>query len=398
MHLAARRAAEFGVEIAGSVQFNLPVAMARKDRIVKGIISGIYDALDKRKDSIRFLRSPATFVNAHEVETGDDRVIFNKAIIATGARAGIPPVPGLEEVGFITNREALALTRMPESLIVIGGGYVGIELAQMYSRFGSHVVLLGRNRQLTPGEEPDLARRLAAYLKKEGLEVHTSATVTQVEQRDGLKVVTAHIKGASQQFSAEQILVAAGRVPNTTGLGLENAGVEVTKRGAIVVDAQLRTSMPHIFAIGDVCGGYMFTHRATYDGPIAALNAVKDSGRETDYRVLPRAVFSVPTLAAVGLTESEALARGHQIRVGKAQAVGGRSNALGDTRGMLKVILEEDTNVILGFHILAPHADDLIHEAVVAMHDHGTIERISKSIHVHPTLSELVKSVAKAAR
>jgi pyruvate/2-oxoglutarate dehydrogenase complex dihydrolipoamide dehydrogenase (E3) component len=202
--------------------------------------------------------------------------------------------------------------------------------------------------------------------------------------------------GEEIEFRAEAVLLAAGRVANTDILGLSEAGISANKRGFIEIDDQLRTSQPHIWAIGDVKGGWMFTHVATYDGPIVALNAVKRVGRTVDYRVVPRVIFSDPTFAAVGLTEAEARQQGYDVVVGSVPVDGARPKAIGDTRGGLKAVVNNSTGEILGFHVLAPHGDDLLHEAVAAMHDHGSIERISKSIHVHPTLSEMIKAAAKA--
>jgi len=219
-----------------------------------------------------------------------------------------------------------------------------------------------------------------------------------VRSDGGERLVHAMVKGESHEFRAEAILVATGRVGNIDALGLEQAGVATTKHGFITVDEQLRTNQPHIWAIGDVKGGWMFTHVAGYDGAIAALNAVKDAGKTVDYRVVPRAVFSDPTLASVGLTEDEARARGHQIVVGRVPVAGARPMAIGEVKGMLKAVVDKTSGEILGFHVLAPHGDDLLHEAVAAMHGNGGIERISKSIHVHPTLSEMVKSAARAAK
>jgi pyruvate/2-oxoglutarate dehydrogenase complex dihydrolipoamide dehydrogenase (E3) component len=398
MHLAARRAAEFGVEIQGPVHLNLRRVVERKNGIVQGIVDGIYAGLQRRREAITLLRGQARFLNDHEIDTGDARISFGKAIIATGARRSQPPVEGLEQVPYLTNRTALLLEELPRRMVVMGGGYVGIEFAQMYARYGTQVTLLGRNRQLAPGEDAELAGLLAQYLREEGLDVHTSTPVTRVRRQGGETVVTALVDGEERDFVCDALLVATGRVGNTDELGLAQAGVESHGRGFVQVDEQLRTSQPHIWAIGDVKGGWMFTHVATYDGPIAALNAVKDLGRTVDYRVVPRAIFSSPTLAAVGLTEAEAIAQGYEIKVGAVDAVGGRSRAIGDTRGRLKAVVNATNDEILGFHVLAAHGDDLLHEAVAAMYGNGGIERIAKSIHVHPTLSELVKSAARAAR
>jgi pyruvate/2-oxoglutarate dehydrogenase complex dihydrolipoamide dehydrogenase (E3) component len=398
MHLVARRAADFGVEVEGTVRFNLRQAIARKDKIVKGIHDGIYGALNRRQNAITFIRGQAKFVNEHELETGDQRLTFANAIIATGARREIPPIDGLAQVEYLTNDSALHLAKLPKRRVVVGGGYVGIEFTQMYGRFGTQVTLLGRNPHLAPGEDPELADLLADYLSEEGIAVHTGAPVLRVRKAGTDTIVTAQVAGVEQEIVCDALLLATGRVGNTDTLGLRAAGVAVQPHGFVTVNDQLQSSQPHIWAIGDVKGGWMFTHVATYDGPLAALNAVKGLGRTVDYRVVPRAIFSSPTLAAVGLTAEEAQTQGYEVLVGEASAMGGRSQAIGDTRGKLKAVVNKANNEILGFHILAPHGDDLLHEAVTAIYDHGSLDRISKSIHVHPTLSELVKNAARAAR
>jgi len=398
MHLVARRAADFGVEIDGTIRFNLPTAMRRKDVIVGGIVNGIYGALERRKEAIDFVRGEGRFVNEHEIDTGDRRISFAKAIIATGARNTTPSIDGLTGVDYLTNRTALQLNALPSRLVIIGGGYIGIEFAQMYARFGTRVTLLGRNKQLAPGEDSELADLLANYLREEGIAVQTNVPVVRVRQDGSEKVVTALLDGVESDFACDALLLAAGRVGNTDSLGLAQAGVTTHGKGFVEVSAQLQSSQPHIWAIGDVKGGAMFTHVATYDGPMAALNAVKGLGRTVDYRVVPRAIFSSPTLAAVGLTEAQARAEGYEIKVGAVSADGGRSKAIGDSRGRLKAVVKADDGEILGFHILAPHGDDLLHEAVAAMYERGSIDRIGKSIHIHPTLSEMVKNAAKAAR
>ncbi len=398
MHLVARRAAEFGVEVEGQVRFHLDRAVARKDSIVKGIHKSIYGALDRRKNAIDFLRGEARFLNEHEIETGDGRLSFEKAIVATGARRGVPPIPGVEEVEFLTNQTALDLNDLPSSMIIVGGGYVGIEFAQMYGRFGTQVTLLGRNSRLAPTEDPDLAQLLAGYLREEDIQVYTNAPVTSLRKDGHESVASAMVDGEEKEFRAEVVLLAAGRVGNTDRLDLEAAGVATLAKGFVQVDDGLTTSQPNISAIGDVKGGWMFTHVATYDGPIAALNAVKAAGRSVDYRVVPRVIFSDPALAAVGLTETEAKEQGYDVAVGSVPVQGARSLAIGDPRGRLKAVVNQADGEILGFHILAPHGDDLLHEVVAAMHDHGRIDRIGKSVHAHPTLSEMVKVAAKAAK
>jgi len=398
MHLVARRAAEFGVEIAGEVRFNLAQAVARKDHIVGGIIQSINYNLDQRQNLITFIHDEARFLNDHEIETGSGKLSFEKAIIATGARNVTPSIAGLAEIDYLTNRTALALKALPASMIIIGGGYVGLEFAQMYSRFGTQVTLVGRNPHLAPGDDEDLTGLLGEYLREEGITVHTNAPVKAVKEEKGIKIVTAEINGAEIDIRAEVVLLAAGRIGNTDNLNLKAAGIDAADRGFVAVNDQLRTSQAHIWAVGDATGGLMFTHVATYEGPIAALNAVKGLEKQVDYRAVPHAIFTDPALAAVGMTEADARAQGYDVGVGEVPADGARAKAIGDTRGKIKAVVDRQTGEILGFHILAPHGDILLHEAVAAMHDHGPIERIAKSIHVHPTLSEMVKAAAKAAR
>jgi pyruvate/2-oxoglutarate dehydrogenase complex dihydrolipoamide dehydrogenase (E3) component len=398
MHLVARRAAEFGVEVDGDVSFRIDKAVARKDTIVRGIHKSIYGALDRRKSEIDLVRGHARFTDRHEIDTGDRRLTFENAIIATGARRVTPPIAGLGDIDYLDNNTALQLEALPSSMVIVGAGYIGIEFAQMYARFGVQVTMLGRNAHIAKGEDAELSDLLAGYLRDEGIDVLTNAAVRSVGKAGTGLVIAADVGGVERQVHAESLLVATGRVGNTDELDLAAAGLSTDDRGFLSVDEQLRTEQSHIWAIGDVKGGWMFTHVATYDGPIAALNAIKAAGKTVDYRVVPRAVFSDPTLAAVGLTEEEARSRGHNIKVGSVPMGGARAMAIGDTRGMLKAVVDESNGEILGFHVLAPHGDDLLHEAVAAMHGHGGIERISKSIHVHPTLSEMVKSAARAAK
>ncbi len=398
MHLVARGAAEFGIEVDGQVRFHLDQAVGRKDEIVGGIHRSIYGGLDRRKEAIDFVRGEAQFLNEHEIDTGEGRLSFEKAIVATGACRVVPPIAGLEEVEPLTNRSALELSDLPSSMVIIGGGYVGIEFAQMYGRFGTRVTLLGRNAHLAPSEDPEISELLAGYLRDEGIDVLTNAPVTSARKEGHESVVTATVDGAAREFRADCVLVAAGRVGNTDPLDLAAAGVACAERGFVKFDEELTTSQPNIWVIGDVKGGWMFTHVATYDGPIAALNAVKGLGRSVDYRVVPRVIFSDPALAAVGLTETEARERGYDIAVGSVAVEGARPLAISDQRGRLKAVVNQADGEILGFHILAPHGDDLLHEAVAAMHDHGSLERIGKSIHAHPTLSEMVKEAARAAQ
>ncbi len=399
MHLVRDRAREFGVRGVdpSALSFDLPTSIARKDAIVQGIIDGIYKALNRNKN-ITLITGRAEFTSPVDILVDGKRITAKKSILAVGARPADVPIPGLDEAGYITNREALQLETLPVSMIVIGGGYVGAEFAQMYARFGTRVTLLGRAPQVMRKEEPELSKILSEILRAEGIDLHTGTTVTRAGKENGQRYVVAATPEGERRFEAEIILLAAGRVARVDGLGLAEAGVE-TSGAFLRADDTLRTTAPNIWSLGDANGGYMFTHRATYDGPTAALNAIRDLGKKVDYRVVPRAVFTEPALASVGMTEAEAVRAGHEVKVGTSLfAHSGRAKAIGQTEGMVKLIAGAKTGVLLGGHILGPHADILIHEVVTAMYKNGTFEPLTKSIYIHPTLPEAVKSAAKALR
>jgi pyruvate/2-oxoglutarate dehydrogenase complex dihydrolipoamide dehydrogenase (E3) component len=399
MHLVRDRAHEFGVRGIDreALWFDLGAAVARKDKIVRGIIEGIYGWVNK-SDQITFLRGHAEFTSPVDIRVDSKTITAAKSIIAVGSRTADVNLPGLKEIGYLTNREALLLQKVPSSLIVIGGGYIGVEFAQMYARFGTKVTLLSRSSRIMKQEEPELSERLTQILIAEGVDVRLGATAVRAKKSGSNKTIVAEIEGQERRFVAEEVLVAAGRVPRVNGLGLEQAGVQVGPKG-IRYDETLRTTATNIWSLGDVNGGAMFTHRATYDGPIVALNTVQDAGRTVDYRLVPRAIFTQPALASVGLTEAEAAAAGHEVKTGVAYFEhSGRAKAIGETEGMLKFVADAQSGELLGGHILGPRADDLIHQVVTAMYNNGTAESLYKTIHIHPTLSEMVKEAAKKLR
>ncbi len=399
MHLARHRAAEFGVRGVDpqALSFDLAAAMQRKDTIVAGIVSGIQQNI-QRNAGIDFILGAAEFTSPVDLKVNGQTLQADKTILAIGAAAVTPPIPGLDEAGYITNNEALKLSTTPASMIIIGGGYIGVEFAQMYSRFGTKVTLLGRAPRVMRNEEPELSEYLSRLLTDEGIEVHTSAAAKTAGKINSQRYVTAEVDGIEKIFETDVILLAAGRTARVADLGLDQAGVEMN--GAFLsTNEQLQTTAPNIWSLGDANGGYLFTHRAIYDGPIAALNAVKGLGKTVDYRVVPRAAFTEPALASVGITEQEAQDTGYKVKIGIEHfADYGRAQAIGETVGMVKLVVDENNNEILGGHILGPHADMLIHQVAVAMHGNGKIERLTKTIHVHPTLSEVVKGAAKGAR
>lgn len=255
--------------------------------------------------------------------------------------------------------------------------------------------MIGRASRVMPKEEPELSEILGEILRAEGIDLHTSTEVIRVERQNGRRTVIARRGNTEMRFEAEAILLAAGRIARVDSLGLDQTGVELDGF-YLKADVQLRATAPNFWSIGDANGGQMFTHRATYDGPIAALNAVRDLGKRVDYRVVPRAVFTEPALASVGMTEEQARQAGYEVKVGKALfAHSSRAKAIAQTEGLVKLIADAKSDELLGGHILGAHADVLIHEVAAAMYDHGTAEALAKTIHIHPTLSEVIKSAAK---
>ena len=399
IYLVKEKAQLYGVRGVDpdEITFDLAAAIARKDQVVQGIINVIYNGLERNKN-ITFHTGKAEFTSPVDILVDGKSITAEKTIIAVGSRPFIPNIPGLGESGYLTNNEALQLRELLDSMVIIGGGYIGVEFAQMYRRFGTKVTLLGRAPRLMKKEEPELSESLAQILSQEGIEVHTSTEVLRAGKGDNKRFVIANIDNKERRFESEVILMAAGRIARVDDLGLEQAGVEMDT-GFIIANPNLQTSADNIWTLGDANGGYLFTHRATYDGPIAAINAVKNAGRKVNYRVVPRVVFSEPALASVRMTEKEAKEAGYEVRTGIAYFKhSGRAKAIAQTEGAAKIVVNVATDEILGGHILGPHADDLIHEVVVAMQGGGKLETLTKSIHIHPTLSEFVKGAAKDAR
>jgi len=285
-------------------------------------------------------------------------------------------------------------------LVVIGGGYIAVELGQMFSRFGSKVTILERGERLLSAYEPEIGLALGDILRQEGLDVRTGARVIRVRADHGGVVVTAEIDGQEHTFAAARVLVATGRQPNTAGVGLEDAGVRLDARGAVVVDESLRTRVPSIWAAGDVIGAEQDSQMATpvgaRDGGIAAHNALSDAApRHVDHRVIPRAVFTDPQVGVVGLTDAEANAAGHRCWCNTVpMEVVPRAGAIRDTRGVIKMVADADTHEVLGVSMIGATAAEVIHEAAMGLRFHATIDDFIDLLHVYPTMAEALKIVA----
>ncbi len=317
-------------------------------------------------------------------------------MVTTGASPWAPPIPGLAEAGYRDNASAMALERLPESLIVIGASAVGLELAQMFARLGVGVTVLEALPRVIPAEDADIGNALADYLRSEGLDVHTDVMIDRVNKGSGGYEVQFHAGSAARIARAEQLLVATGRRANTAGFGLDTIGVTLAKKGEIVVNEFLQTTNPNVYAAGDVLGDPMFVYVAAYGGSLAAENALTGNARSYDLTALPRVTFTDPAVASVGLTEDQAHARGIDPIASKLPLEHvPRALAARDTRGFVKLVADRVTRRIIGAQILAAEAGEMITEPALAIKFGLTIEDLASAFHPYLTLSEGIKLAAQ---
>jgi len=338
----------------------------------------------------------ARFVEDRTVELEDGaRVRGETVFVCSGARPGVPSIPGLEEVGYWTNESILELDEQPERLVILGGGYIGCEFGHFFSALGTKVDVIDHSRCLL--REDDEVRELFTREFGTRANLHLERDATEAVERDGRRGFRVKGDGGEAVVLGDGILVATGRRPDTESLHLERTGVETDEQGWIRVDEHLRTANPHVYAYGDAIGQAMFKHTSSYEGELAWRNA-RGEDRPVSYRANPHAVFSDPQIGAVGLTERECRERGLRYRMArKDYESAAKGRIVGSPPGFAKLLVEEETDRILGFHMVGPQAADLIHEVVVAMNaGEGTADLVRRSIHVHPTLPELVRSAFDA--
>jgi pyruvate/2-oxoglutarate dehydrogenase complex dihydrolipoamide dehydrogenase (E3) component len=390
-----KRAEEFGLS-AKEVGFDMARIIARKDAVVARSVEN--DAFRRMlaAHGIPLVEAEAMFLSPHQLSVNGQVVQADRVVVATGSLPAVPPIPGLVETGYITSDEALELTTLPESMLIIGAGAVGLEFAEFYAPFGVRVTVIEMLDRVLPQEDEEVSEALQGYLEDEGIEVHTSTKVVRVSRSGHDKVALAETREGTKTFRAKEILVATGRRPITRGFGLEQAQVELGPGGVVAVDAELRSSQEHILAAGDVAGGYLFTHKAVYEGEIAVHNALSSVAQEADYSAVPRVTFTEPQVGSVGLTEAQARERGHQVRIGKAYLKDmGKGPAIGETQGFAKLVVDDTSGKLLGWHVLSHLANEIIMEGVVAIMAGLTVMDLSAAIHPHPTISEMVKAAAK---
>ncbi len=377
---------------------DLASLVAQKDELVATLRKAKYEDLLDVYD-IDLIRGEGRFTGPDTVEVDGRTLRAGKYLIATGASPWVPPIPGLEETGYLTSTSALELTEIPGSLIVVGANAIGLELGQLFGHLGSQVTWVEVLPRIAPFEEPEISGVLTGYLRDQGASVLAGAVVTAAG-RDGDEVwLDVEIDGKPLRVTAEKLLMATGRRANTQGLGLEAAGVETDYRGHVVTDAILQTSNPRIYAAGDVTTNPQFVYTAALAGNIAAENALRGAGREISFETMPRVTFTSPQIASVGLTEDQAVEAGHAVMTSTLplEAVP-RALANRETTGLIKLVADEATGRLLGAHILAEGAGEVIQAAVMAIKYRATVDEIADTYHPYLTMAEGLKLAAQGFR
>ncbi|RXT07846.1 dihydrolipoyl dehydrogenase [Ammoniphilus sp. CFH 90114] len=390
-------ASDIGIR-AENVQVDFSKVQEWKKSVVNKLTGGVASLLKGNK--IQRLKGEVLFVNENEVRVFDNyevnRYRFEHCIIATGSRPiELKAFPYGNRV--LSSTEALELQEIPKSMVVIGGGYIGIELGQTYAKFGTEVTILEGSNSILPGFEKEMSRWVERNLKKLGVTTHTEALAQSVEQTDSEATVTFTVKGEEKKVTADYVLVTVGRRPNTDELGLEAINMEMTDRGLIKVDHQCKTNVPNVYAIGDVIEGPALAHKASYEGKVAA-EVIAGLPSMIDYKAIPAVVFCDPEIASVGLSETEAKDQGYEVLVGKfPYAANGRALSMNVGEGFVKIIGDKETGLVLGAQIVGPEASNLIAEVALAIEMGTTLEDITLTIHAHPTLGEIVMEAAEGA-
>jgi len=391
--LALEKYQQLGLEIK-EVKLNLRSTLERKNAL-SGSLTGTRLEVMLMDAGVELIRGAAEFVDSHTVKVGQKLFRAKKFILTAGTRPNIPAIPGLLDAGYFSYEEGMGLKKFPKRIAVLGGGPVGVEFATIFNGFGSEVTIIQSARQLLPREEPEIASVVEQEFRRRGVSVLNGAQVMQVSREK--KITKLLVQQGRMEFEVvvDAIFLATGKASNAKALGVAAAGIKLDERGFIKVDDSLQTSVPHIYAAGDVKGGPQFTHVAAYDGEIAGHNAAHQNQLKVDYRVLPRATFCYPEVASVGLTEEEARIGKRKISVGTASYSGfGASLTGADTKGLAKIVADVKTGEILGAGIVGERAPELIHEIALAMKLKATLRDIAGMIHAYPTYSEIVKAAA----
>jgi pyruvate/2-oxoglutarate dehydrogenase complex dihydrolipoamide dehydrogenase (E3) component len=389
----ARRAADFGVTIDGGVSVDMKRVKERKDAISGKSRVGVETWL-KKMENCTVYEGHARFESPHEVSVGQDRLTADRIFINVGGRASVPPMPGVDHVEYLTNSTMMGVDFLPGHLIVVGGSYIGLEFGQMFRRFGSQVTIVEMGPRLIQREDEDISAAILEILQHEQIDVRLNAKCIGFSKRGEETVVHVDCEPSPTEVSGTHVLLAVGRRPNTDDLGLEKAGVALDQRGYIVVDDQLRSNVPGIWAMGDCNGRGGFTHTSYNDFEIVAANLLDHDPRNVSDRITAYALYIDPPLGRAGLTEAEVRKTGRKALIGKRPMTKvARAVEKGESQGFMKIVVDAETHAVLGAAILGVGGDEAIHSILDVMYAKAPYTVIQRAVHIHPTVSELIPTM-----
>ncbi|WP_026211864.1 dihydrolipoyl dehydrogenase [Longispora albida] len=388
-HLLNHEAKNYGIQIDGTLTVDYGAAFLRSRQVADGRVKGVHFLM--KKNGIKQFMGRGTFLDANTIQVGDETVRFRNCIIATGASTRLIPGTSLSE-RVVTYEEQILEDKLPESIIIAGAGAIGVEFAYVLNSYGVNVTIVEFLDRVVPLEDAEVSAELARRYRKLGITIMTSTRVDSIEDTGSGVRVTVTKDGAQQVLEAGKVLQAIGFAPQVTGYGLENTGVRLTERGAIDIDGRCRTSVPHIFAIGDVTAKLMLAHAAESMGVIAAETIGDHETMELDYVMIPRATYCQPQIASFGWTEAQAREKGFDVKVAKFPFMAnGKAHGIGDPTGFVKIIADAKYGELLGAHLIGPDVTELLPELTLAQQWDLTVTEIARNVHAHPTLGEAVK-------
>jgi pyruvate/2-oxoglutarate dehydrogenase complex dihydrolipoamide dehydrogenase (E3) component len=396
-HLA-RRAGDFGVRLSGEVGIDMPALKARKDKVSRDAREGVEHWLRGMKGCTVFT-GHARFVGPREIEVEGERLTAERVFLNVGGRAAVPDMPGVGAVPYLTNTTILELDAVPRHLVVVGGSYIGLEFGQMYRRFGAQVTIIEKGPRLIAREDEDVSQAVNEILEAEGIGMRLAAECIRFDAHPDGVAVRVDCESGDRSVVGSHVLLAVGRRPNTDDLALEVAGIELDPRGYVKVDDALRTSAEGVWAMGDCNGRGAFTHTAYNDFEILAANLLDGAARKVTDRIDTYALYIDPPLGRVGMSEAQARAAGHTVKVGKRPMTRvGRAVEKGETQGFMKTVVDAGTDAILGAAILGVGGDEAIHAVLDTMAAGAKGGDLARTMHIHPTVAELIPTVLQDAR
>ena len=383
----ARNAARWGVN-ASNVSVDLAKIVAQKDEVVLSFRGGQQKQVDKRPN-LRLHHGHARFVGPHQLKVGDELLESEKIFINTGGRPAAPEISGLDTVSYLTNESAMQVTALPEHLLVLGGGYIGMEFGQMFRRYGSRVTIFHTGKQIISREDPETAAELQRALEAEGIQFLLNTRTSRVQNKNGALTLSIESPAGPSSVTGSHLLVATGRRPNTDDLGLDTAGIATDPSGYIKVNGRLETNVPGVWALGDCKGGPAFTHISYNDFQVVYGNLVKGKNLSIENRLVPSCVFTDPQLGGVGMTEKEARAKGFKLKIGRCPMINvARAIERGETAGLMKIVVDASNDRVLGASILASEGGELVQILSMLMLAKQPYTLLKGAVYIHPTLAE----------